>query len=128
MPKPMSTEERWEKNEARNRSFNERVEYLKNIPQDTPHVMLLKKLVDEAIYQNKWLFDPVIKRWHTPEDYFELRKNTLFDGSKDLDKIQIRDPMDGVMAADQIIEDTMSRKKILVQRIAEYYQAKASKR
>lgn len=78
-------------------------------------------LYEEAKFKKHWIYDPEIKRWQNPEEFLEQQKR-LSGGLNDrLAKIQVRDPMEGLEAADKQIQSIIERKAILTKRIIEYH-------
>lgn len=97
-------------------------------PPEVGHMYFVQKLVNDAIKQNRWLFQKEIKRWYTPEEYLEYMNQFSYDGSKDWEKIIILDPREGLLAADKMLEklsievkDTTERMIILRKRVLDYY-------
>ncbi|MES2826703.1 MAG: hypothetical protein V4687_01045 [Bacteroidota bacterium] len=86
---------------------------------------LLKVIYKKALAERLWIFDPSIKRWHTPEDFWENYQRYDNLEREWIDALQIMDPEEGLKAADQQIESIISRKAIFAKRIIDYWKSKS---
>ncbi len=87
---------------------------------------LITVLVKNAITKDLWLFDPASKRWFSPEEFLEM-----YDRYDNLDvnwikSIEIRDPYEGLEAADQQVQSIMGRRSVFEKRIIEYYRSRSA--
>lgn len=92
--------------------------------QDAPSprsIDMINTIVKKALNDKLWIFDPSIKRWFNPEEFYEqyYRYDNL--DRKWIDKIQILDPMDGLKAADDQIESITARRIVFEKKIIDYY-------
>jgi hypothetical protein len=65
-----------------------------------------------------WVFDPSSKRWFTPEEFMDMYQRYDNLDVKWIKAIEVRDPYDGLAAADQrskvsVKEDLFSRRESL---------------
>jgi len=84
--------------------------------------VFVKEVVDRASAENKWVFHRITKRWYTPEEYLATYENISYDGRRERENVEVRNPMDGLAAASKIMKDVAERREILEKRIFEYYQ------
>jgi hypothetical protein len=101
--------------------------YANNYEQKVSTLSLITIVFNNAVKQGLWLFDPSIKRWFNPDEFMDLYKNYDNLDPKWIEKIEIRDPIEGLEAADTQIESILSRKAILTKRVIEYERAKKRK-
>jgi len=78
-------------------------------------------IYEEAKLKKQWIYDPEIKRWQNPEEFLEQQKRISGGLPDRFSKLQVRDPQEGLEAADKQIQSIMERKAILTKRIIEYY-------
>ena len=78
------------------------------------------KIADEAKAQGLWIYCPSYKRWYSPEDFEHIFH---YADAKDdfLKQLQIRDPLEGVIAGFQRMTEIQDRLKIFAKRVLEYY-------
>ncbi|WP_133552856.1 hypothetical protein [Pedobacter duraquae] len=86
------------------------------------HHVFVKEVVERATTENKWVFHKITKRWYTPEEYMASYDGISYDGRRDWENVEVRNPMDGLAAASKILKDVSERREILEKRIFEYYQ------
>lgn len=98
--------------------------YTATIRQDIRSSELLKVIYKKALAENRWIYDSKTKRWFTPEEFWEIYQRYDNIDQAWIDALQIRDPGDGLKAADQQIESILSRKAIFAQKIIDYWKAK----
>lgn len=98
--------------------------YANNYEQKVSTLSLITIVFNNAVKQGLWLFDPSIKRWFNPDEFMDLYKNYDNLDPKWIEKIEIRDPIEALEAADTQIESILSRKAILTKRVIEYERAK----
>ena len=78
-------------------------------------------IYERAVKQNLWIFDPEVKRWQSPEE-FKARESGRSGGDpKRLERLQIRDPMEGVEAGYLQLQSLTSRMEIFAKRVLAYY-------
>jgi len=70
---------------------------------------------------NHWIYDPQIKRWQTPEEFMELEKNISGGEPGRLERLQIKDPLEGINAAYEQLQSLKDRMEIFVKRVVDYY-------
>ena len=68
-----------------------------------------------------WIFDPAVKRWWNPEEFMEMYERYDNMDPKWFENLQIRDPFEGLDAADVQIKDILDRKAILAKKIVDYW-------
>jgi len=56
-------------------------------------------IYEQAKAAKQWIYDPEIKRWQTPEEFIELEKRISGGDPKRLERLQIKDPIEGINAA-----------------------------
>jgi hypothetical protein len=88
---------------------------------------LITAIYKEALKENMWVFDPSSKRWFTPEEFMELYQRYDHLEMKWMKALEIRDPYDGLAAADQQVESICERRSIFEKRIIDYWKNKANK-
>nr|WP_276900206.1 hypothetical protein [Pedobacter kyonggii] len=75
----------------------------------------------QAKIAKHWIYDPEIKRWQTPEEFLELEKRISGGELKRLERLQIKDPMEGINAAYQQLQSLKDRMEVFVKKVIEYY-------
>lgn len=85
---------------------------------------LLKVIYKRALADGEWIYDPSTKRWFNPEEFWEHYQRFDNLDMKWIDELEIRDPEEGLKAADQQIESILSRKAVFVKRIVDYWKNK----
>lgn len=78
-------------------------------------------IYEKAKALKHWIYDPEIKRWQTPEEFLELEKRISGGEPKRLERLQIKDPMEGVNAAYEQLQSLKDRMELFVKRVIEYY-------
>lgn len=79
------------------------------------------KKYQEAIKNGHWIYDPQLKRWFTPEEFKDIEMNTSGVDPKRLERLQIRDPLQGIQAAHVQLQDLKDRMEIFTKRVLDYY-------
>lgn len=85
---------------------------------------LIRTIVNDALKQKMWVFDPASKRWFTPGEFMEMYERYDKLDITWLDNIQVLDPVEGLEAADQLIQSIMTRRTALAKRIVDYWKDK----
>lgn len=88
-----------------------------------PAYIKAQYLADEAKKNNAWLFDPVIKRWYTPEE-FASETSQFPDSAQIFSRIQIRNPIDGINAGYKQIASIYEKLQAFTRRVFDYYRTK----
>jgi hypothetical protein len=88
-----------------------------------PAYIKAQYLADEAKKHNAWLFDPVVKRWYTPEE-FVAETSQFPDSAQIFTQIQIRNPIDGINAGYKHIASLYEKLHAFTQRVFEYHRKK----
>ena len=101
--------------------------YADKYEQKVRTIDLIRKIFNNAVKQGLWVFEPSIKRWFTPDEFMEMYERYDNLDPKWIEKIQIRDPTEGLEAADTQIESILYRQAILTKRIIEYERLKKKK-
>ncbi|NRF37626.1 hypothetical protein HQN83_02810 [Pedobacter sp. LMG 31643] len=101
--------------------------YVDNYEQKVRSIDLIRTIFNNAIKERQWIFEPSTKRWFNPEEFLEMYGRYDNIDLKWFEKIEVRDPMEGLEAADMQIESILSRKAILEKRIIEYWKGKSRK-
>jgi hypothetical protein len=78
------------------------------------------KLREAASTRKAWIYDPVIKRWYTPDEFFELTAKYYAD-HKIFYQVKIKDPLEGLEAGYKQMEQLQERLKAFSRKIMEYY-------
>ncbi len=78
----------------------------------------LAKLARE---QRLWVFDPEIKKWYTPEEFVMLYERYITGHETLVQRMQLRDPFEGIEAAYHQMESLQSRAKAFTLRVLEYF-------
>lgn len=92
-----------------------------NLPEGQSPAHYARELMNQAKKEKKFLFNKVVKRWYTPEEYFELQERITYDGSNDWKNIKLMNVSEGLKAADTQIQDIMDRRRLLEIKAIEYY-------
>ena len=89
---------------------------------------LLSVIVKKAILHEQWIFIPESKRWFSPEEFMEL--HIRYDNMPIawIEALQLMDPEEGLIAADQQIESILSRKAAFAKRIIDYWKSRNLKK
>ena len=85
---------------------------------------LIRTIVNDALKQKMWVFDPASKRWFTPGEFMEMYERYDKLDITWLDNIQVLDPIEGLEAADQLLQSIMTRRTALARRIIDYWKDK----
>lgn len=85
---------------------------------------LIKNIVNDALKQKMWVFDPSTKRWFTPGEFMEVFERQDKLDIHWVDSIQVLDPVEGLEAADLQIQNLMARRAALAKRIVDYWKDK----
>ena len=98
------------------------------IPKDINHgprtIDLVRAVVKKAKAQRLWIFDPKVKRWWTPEEFMAQYERFENLDPKWFENLQVRDPLEGVEAADIQVKSILDRKAILIKKIVDYWKGK----
>lgn len=54
-------------------------------------------IYEEVKVAKQWIYDPGIKRWQTPEEFLQLEKKITGGDPKRLERLQIKDLIEGIM-------------------------------
>nr|WP_294873641.1 hypothetical protein [uncultured Pedobacter sp.] len=99
-------------------------EYSGKYEQTVRTIDLIRKIFNNALKQRLWVFEPSVKRWFSPEEFMEMYERYDNLDPKWIAKIEVRDPMEGLEAADTQVESILARKAILTKKIIDYERAK----
>jgi hypothetical protein len=102
--------------------------YTGNYENTIRSIDLITTIYKQALKEKMWVFDPSSKRWFTPEEFMELYERYDNLDIKWMKALQIRDPYDGLAAADQQVESICERRSVFEKRIIDYWKEKAGKR
>jgi hypothetical protein len=91
------------------------------MPKENPKAPACLEIYERAKLQRKWIYDPQLKRWQTPEEFLENEKRYSGGEADRLSKLQVRDPMDGINASYVQLQDLKERMEIFVKRVLDYY-------
>ena len=83
-------------------------------------------IYEQAKAAKQWIYDPEIKRWQTPEEFIELEKRISGGDPKRLERLQIKDPIEGINAAFEQLQSLKDRMEVFVKRVIEYYKPSGS--
>jgi len=102
---------------------SERYENWENFIYEEPPKALITyyTIYEKAKAAKQWIYDPEIKRWQTPEEFLELEKRISGGEPKRLERLQIKDPMEGVNAAYEQLQSLKDRMEVFVKKVVEYY-------
>ncbi|RZK72566.1 MAG: hypothetical protein EOO85_19000 [Pedobacter sp.] len=78
-------------------------------------------IYEQAKAAKQWIYDPDIKRWQTPEEFLKLEKKITCGDPKRLERLQIKDPIEGVNAAYEQMQSLKDRMEVFVKRVIDYY-------
>ncbi|ETZ21151.1 hypothetical protein [Pedobacter sp. V48] len=95
-------------------------EYSGKYEQTVRTIDLIRKIFNNALKQRLWVFEPSVKRWFSPEEFMEMYERYDNLDPKWIEKIEVRDPMEGLEAADTQVESILARKAILTKKIIDY--------
>jgi hypothetical protein len=88
---------------------------------------LITAIYKKALIEKMWVFDPSTKRWFTPEEFMDMYQRYDNLDVKWLKAIEVRDPYDGLAAADQQLGSICERRSVFEKRIIDYWKNKAVK-
>lgn len=80
-----------------------------------------KRLHDEAKSKGMCLYDPQYHRWYSPEEFIHSFGNAFNDLTEFFNRIQVRDPVDGINVANQRITNLLKQLEIFTKRVLEYF-------
>jgi hypothetical protein len=89
---------------------------------------LITALFKQAVANDMWLFDPASKRWFNPDEFMDMYDRYDNLDVKWIKNIEVRDPYEGLDAADQQVQSIMGRRSIFEKRIIEYYRTRSTKK
>jgi hypothetical protein len=103
-------------------------QYIDRPPEDLPGPPLrsCQSLVREAQRQHFWLYDPDLKAWYSPEEFEDKFGRVVSGNEKWLARIQVRDPMEGIDAGYQRLQDLEIKLKDFTQKVIQYYRQRRS--
>lgn len=78
-------------------------------------------IVREASKRNLWLYDPRDKSWYSPEEFSTKFERIVAGNEKFLEKIQIRDPIDGIKGGYKRLQDIQIKLQDFTGRVLQYY-------
>jgi hypothetical protein len=78
------------------------------------------KLREAACIRRAWIYDPMMKRWYTPEEFYELTAKYYAD-HKYFYQVKIKDPLEGLEAGYKQMERLQDRLKAFSKKIIDYY-------
>lgn len=96
-------------------------ESLKRTTVQAPKGINCKDLALQAKEKRLWIYDKAVKRWLTPEELVNTYERITSGQEQLLDKMELRDPVQGIEAAHIQIKDLSERLEILTKRVIEYY-------
>lgn len=79
-----------------------------------------KILAERARAVGVWLYDPDIKEWYSPEEFEEMFSK-LFAGNGMFQRVQFRDPVEGIAAGFKQMDIVKEKLVKLVDRVINYY-------
>lgn len=97
------------------------------LPKESPKASAYLTIYEQAKLQRKWIYDPKLKRWQTPEEFLENEKRYSGGETDRFSRLQIRDPMDGINASYVQLQDLKERMEIFVKRVLDYYKEPAKR-
>jgi len=106
--------------EERKKNDAEFMQKLKQAQANQPQYITCKYLFDEAKKRSLWLFDPVVKRWFSPEEFYKLYNGYIKD-DKIFQRVEIKHPVEGIMAGHKQMENLHMRVEAFAKRVIEYY-------
>jgi len=106
--------------ESRKKELDEFQRKLKHAQASQPQYVTCKFLFDAAKKRNLWLFDPQTKRWFSPEEFFGLY-NKYPVNDKIFQRVEIKDPVEGLQAGHQQLTSIQNRLEIFGKKVIEYY-------
>ncbi|MBG6233515.1 hypothetical protein IWX76_000070 [Pedobacter sp. CAN_A7] len=99
--------------------------YIPNYIESGPRsIDLIRIVVNKANAKRLWIFEPKVKRWWTPEEFMSQYERFENLDPKWIENLQVRDPLEGIEAADVQIKSILDRKAILIQKIVDYWKGK----
>lgn len=94
---------------------------MQSLPNVSPNAPAYQAIFEKAKLEHKWIYDPHLKRWQTPEEFLENEKRYSGGEEDRLSKLQVRDPMDGINASYVQLQDLKERMETFVKRVLDYY-------
>ncbi len=79
-----------------------------------------EKIVKEAKSKGFWIYDPMYKRWYSPEDFAHTFTYANAN-DKFLSQIQIRHPSEGIQAGFKLLSETQTKLNLFTKRVIDYY-------
>ena len=98
--------------------------YTPNFEQTVRSIDLIKVVVKKASTEKLWIYDPSAKRWYSPEEFMDMYERYDNLDVKWIKGLEVKDPSEGLKAADDYIENMLSRRRAFEQRIIEYWKGK----
>jgi hypothetical protein len=79
-----------------------------------------EKIVKEAKSKGLWIYDPVYKKWYSPEDFQHI---FYYANSSDelIDKLQVRHPVEGIEAGFKRLTEIQNKLQGLINLVVNYY-------
>jgi hypothetical protein len=111
----------WDDKPKKHAPVGDRIRSIKieHIDVATPEC-LINKIVEKARHDNKWIYDPSIRRWYTPEEFLSTIKSYT-NQDKLIQKVELRDPIEGVEAAFHQIQDVNGRLMPFIKKVIDYF-------
>ena len=84
-----------------------------------PHRVTCEFLFTEAKKTRQWVYDPQLKRWFTPEEFYIMYSKYANDSF--YQRMQLRDPFDAIDAAHLQLDDLSNRLLQFTKKLVDYY-------
>ncbi|WP_374949605.1 hypothetical protein [Mucilaginibacter sp.] len=83
------------------------------------------ELAERARKEKKWLFDTGFKKWYSPDEFYNTFSQAQYSLITYLQGVKLRDPFEGIEAANQEICKLQKNVEGFTARVLTYYREKA---
>ena len=116
-PRPLTLEEMAE---SRQKDTADSIRRERESELRTRNALSAQTLRDQAEAAGQWIYDPALKKWYTPKEFYEeyklyFRDHPLFH------KVKLRHPNDGIRAGFKQLTDLQARLIDFVSKVTSYY-------
>lgn len=116
---PMGRSRHDEEVEARTKRREELKRKMVHAKANAPQRLTCEFLYIQAKKARLWVYDPQVKRWFTPEEFYTMYSKYAND--QFYVRMQLRDPFDAIDAAHLQLEDLNNRLLQFTKKLFEYY-------
>ncbi|NEU09691.1 hypothetical protein GZH53_15290 [Flavihumibacter sp. R14] len=91
---------------------------------ERPNTKRCSQIAEEALARKHWLFDPKERQWYSPEELNEQYGRVGKGAEELLQRLQSRDPLEGIIAGHKKIETLRIMVEEFSVRVAKYFRKK----